>query len=156
MSKTTKEEFKNTCSVFTETVNNYFSHLTSKPSEAGLPYLKDPSSVELKDFTGMIGISGNRRGFLYISGDEGLYQSLIKQFIGLDNASQEDILDMAGELSNVVAGNLRETYGNNFMISVPIVFGGRPDQLKFPQDVSAYVIPINWDNHEAFVVIGLE
>lgn len=154
--KTTKEEFENTCSVFIDTVNNYFNHLTSEPSKTGIPYLKDPSSVLLKDYTGMIGISGNRRGFLYISGDEGLYKELIKKFIGIDNPAPEDILDMAGELSNVVAGNMRETYGNEFMISVPIVFGGRPEQLKFPEDVAAYVIPINWNNQEAFIVIGLE
>ena len=154
--KTHKEDFEKTCSVFIDTVNNYFSHLTDDPSETGVPFLKEQDAVLLKDFTGMIGISGNRKGFVYISGERKLYEDLIKEFIGLDDPTTEDVLDMAGELSNVVVGNLRETYGSDFMISVPIVFEGSPEKLKFPEGVSVYVIPIDWNNHQANVVIGLE
>ncbi|MEQ9305613.1 MAG: chemotaxis protein CheX, partial [Marinoscillum sp.] len=110
----------------------------------------------LKDYTGMIGISGNRKGFVYISADRDMYEDLIKIFIGIDDPSDEDILDMAGEISNVVAGNVRANLGANFMISVPVVFQGMPAQLKIPDDISIYVIPIIWNSHEAFVVIGLQ
>lgn len=154
--KTSKEEFEATAGVFIESVNRYFSQLTNTSSKTGVPFLKNQDDIPLKEFTGMIGISGNRRGFIYISGNKGLYADLIMQFIGLDTPTEEDILDMAGELSNVVAGNLRETYGSDFMISVPIVFEGSPKKLKFPNEVSAYVIPISWNNHEAYVVIGIE
>lgn len=154
--KTSKEEFESTCAVFINSVNNYFEHLTNNPSETGVPFLKEQSNVLLKDYTGMIGISGSKKGFIYISGNAGLYTELIKRFIGLDTPSNEDILDMAGELSNVVAGNLRQTYGSDFMISVPIVFEGRPTKLRFPSEVAAFVIPIKWDAYEANVVIGLE
>jgi chemotaxis protein CheX len=151
-----KEEFEATCAVFIDAVNNYFEHLTKSSSELGVPYLKEQADILLDDYTGMIGISGSRKGFIYVSGKTGLYKALIKQFIGLDDPSEEDILDMAGELSNVVAGNLRETYGNDFMISVPVVFQGRPSKLHFPNDVSVYVIPISWREHEANLVIGIE
>ncbi len=154
--RTTKEDFENTCAVFIDSVNHYFTHLTNNPSDTGVPYLKDQSELLLKDFTGMIGISGSRKGFIYISGNEGLYKDLIKRFIGLEDPTKEDMLDMAGELSNVVAGNLRETYGSDFMISVPIVFEGSPKKLKFPNEVSPYVIPITWNAHEANVVVGIE
>jgi len=153
---TSKESFEATCAVFIEAVNEYFSHLTKTPSKTGVPYLKEQQLILTKDFTGMIGISGSRRGFIYISGTKGLYSELIESFIGLSDPSIEDILDMAGELTNVVAGNLRRTYGSDFMISVPIVFEGSPKKLKFPNEVSAYVIPIIWKGHEANVVIGLE
>lgn len=151
-----KADFEKTCSVFIDSVNNYFQQLTENSSKTGVPYIKSQENVLLKDFTGMIGISGDKKGFIYISGNRDLYEELISRFIGLDHPSDEDILDMAGELSNVVAGNMRETYGSNFMISVPIVFEGRPEKLKFPKDVSVFVIPIIWANHEANVVIGLE
>lgn len=156
VTKTKKEEFESTCSVFIDSVNNYFEHLTENPSKTGVPFLKEQDNVLLKDFTGMIGISGSRKGFIYISGDQGLYGELINRFIGLDSPTSEDMLDMAGELSNVIAGNLRQIYGSDFMISVPIVFEGSPKKLKFPEQVSAYVIPIIWNDHEANVVIGLE
>jgi len=154
--KTSKEEFEATAGVFIDSVNKYFAQLTSTESKTGVPFLKSQDQIPLKEFTGMIGISGSRKGFIYISGNKGLYSDLISQFIGLDDPGSEDILDMAGELSNVVAGNLRETYGSDFMISVPIVFEGKPKKLKFPNDVSAYVIPISWNQHEAYVVIGIE
>lgn len=151
-----KEEFEKTCSIFINTVNNYFSSLTNNASETGVPYLKDKSDLVLRDFTGMIGISGSRKGFVYITGNEGLYKELIQEFIGLEKPTSEDILDMAGELSNVVVGNLRETYGNDFMISVPAVFQGKPYKLKFPESLSVYVIPINWKSYKADVVVSLE
>ncbi|MEQ8583444.1 MAG: chemotaxis protein CheX [Marinoscillum sp.] len=154
--KTSKAEFDATCSLFINSVNNYFRHLTEIDSELNVPYIKQSEGLMLKDYTGMIGISGNRKGFVYISANRIMYEDLIKIFIGIDDPSEEDILDMAGEISNVVAGNVRANLGANFMISVPVVFQGMPSKLKIPEDVSIYVIPIVWNNHEAFVVIGLQ
>jgi chemotaxis protein CheX len=151
-----REEFETTCQLFINSVSNYFKHLTEIESKTNVPYLKNPDEVILKDFTGMIGISGSRKGFVYISGDKEMYTELIKIFIGIDEPSNEDILDMAGEISNVVAGSVRASYGNNFMISVPIVFQGKPDTLQFPKTIGVYVIPVEWKGYEAFVVIGLE
>lgn len=162
MKTVNKEEFESTCQLFIAAVHKYFDHLgkvSKQPvekSETGVPYVKDKDSIALKDFTGMIGISGNRKGFVYISGEQSLYKDLIKIFLLNDNPSTDQIADMAGEVSNVISGNVRESYGNDFMISVPIVFTGKPGHIKFPEDVPVFVIPISWKQHEAFVVIGLE
>ncbi len=162
MKTVNKEEFEATCQLFISAVHKYFSHLqkitqeTIPPSETGVPYVKDKETVALKDCTGMIGISGNRKGFVYISGDKDMYKDLIKIFVRRDDPTNDHILDMAGELSNVVSGNVRESYGNDFMISVPLVFEGKASNVKFPDDVPVFVIPISWKNHEAFLVIGLE
>lgn len=154
--KANKEGFEKTCSVFINTVNNYFTSLTTQPTETGVPYLKERDQVVLRDFTGRISISGFKTGLVYITGNKSLYCDLIQEFIGLENPSDEDVLDMAGELSNVIVGNMRETYGNNFLISTPTVFQGAPDELKFPDNAPIYVIPINWKNYQADLVIGLE
>ncbi|GAB4229267.1 MAG: hypothetical protein Tsb0034_00880 [Ekhidna sp.] len=151
-----KEEFESTCNLFINSVSNYFKHLTEIDSDMKVPYLKESKGLVLKDYTGMIGISGSRKGFVYISANREMFGDLINMFIGIEDPSDEDILDMAGEISNVVAGNVRANLGANFMISVPTVFEGMPDELEIPEDVSVYVIPINWNNHEAFVVLGLD
>lgn len=151
-----KEEFEATCNLFINSVSNYFKHLTEIDSDMKVPYLKESDGLVLKDFTGMIGISGSRKGFVYISANREMFADLINMFIGIEDPSEEDILDMAGEISNVVAGNVRANLGANFMISVPTVFEGMPDELNIPEDVSMYVIPIKWNNHEAFVVLGLD
>ncbi|WP_462249538.1 chemotaxis protein CheX [Ekhidna sp.] len=151
-----KEEFEATCNMFINSVSNYFKHLTEIDSNMKVPYLKESDGLVLKDFTGMIGISGSRKGFVYISANREMFADLINMFIGIEDPSEEDILDMAGEISNVVAGNVRANLGANFMISVPTVFEGMPAELNIPYNVSMYVIPINWNNHEAFVVLGLD
>lgn len=151
-----KEEFEATCNLFINSVSNYFKHLTEIDSDMKVPYLKESEGLVLKDFTGMIGISGSRQGFVYISANREMFADLINMFIGIEDPSEEDILDMAGEISNVVAGNVRANLGANFMISVPTVFEGMPEELQIPENVSMYVIPIKWNNHEAFVVLGLD
>jgi len=151
-----KEEFEATCSLFINSVNNYFKHLTEINSDVKVPYLKESEGLVLKDYTGMIAISGSRRGFVYISANKEMFVELIHMFIGIEEPSEEDILDMAGEISNVVAGNVRANLGANFMISVPVVFKEIPKELKIPTNVSIYVIPITWNGYEAFVVLGLE
>ncbi|MEM9895705.1 MAG: chemotaxis protein CheX [Bacteroidota bacterium] len=151
-----KEEFEATCNLFINSINNYFTHLTEINSKIKVPYLKESEGLELKDYTGMIGISGSRKGFVYISADREMFADLINIFIGIGDPADEDILDMAGEISNVVAGNVRANLGANFMISVPTVFEGMPEELDIPEDISIYVIPINWNSHEAFVVLGLD
>ena len=151
-----KEEFEATCNLFINSVSNYFKHLTEIDSDMKVPYLKESEGLILKDFTGMIGISGSRQGFVYISANREMFADLINLFIGIEDPSEEDILDMAGEISNVVAGNVRANLGANFMISVPTVFEGMPDELQIPDNVTMYVIPIKWNNHEAFVVLGLD
>ncbi|MEM7299178.1 MAG: chemotaxis protein CheX [Bacteroidota bacterium] len=154
--ETKKVEFEGTCKLFIDSVRNYFRILTEVDSEIKVPYLKESDELALKDFTGMIGISGNTKGYVYFSADKGLFQDLINIFIGIDDPVNEDILDMAGEISNVIAGNIRANLGTNFMISVPLVFEGRPQDLKFPHDSFVYVIPLTWKSHDAFVVVGLQ
>ena len=154
--ETNKEQFEDTCKLFINSVSNYFRVLTEVDSEISVPYIKDSDDLALKDFTGMIGISGSSKGYVYFSADKGLFVDLINIFIGIDDPVDEDILDMAGEISNVVAGNIRANLGTNFMISVPLVFEGKPEDLKFPDESSVYVIPLTWKKHDAFVVVGLQ
>lgn len=151
-----KEEFEDTCKLFIDSVRNYFRVITDIDSEISVPYLKEPDKIDLKGVTGMIGISGNRKGYIYFTANSGLFEDLINIVIGIDNPSKADVMDMAGEISNVIAGNIRANLGTNFMISVPLVFEGRPEDLKFPSDAMVYVIPITWNSHEASVLLGIQ
>ena len=151
----TKEQFEKTVNVFIDSIENYFSKLTGIEVKTHPPYVKSPDQLILNECTGMIGISGIKKGFIYISGSQEMYRELIRVYVGLDNPKESDMLDMCGELSNVVSGNVRETYGEDFMISVPIVFQGKPNSLKFPNNVPIYVIPFSWNGLEAYMVVGL-
>ena len=147
-------EIEGTCQYFIDSTINYFTHSTKVNPTSGIPYLKKPEELVLKEYTGMIAVSGDHKGYVYISGDEVMFEDLWKMFTGTE-ANQDDVLDMAGEVSNVIAGNVRKELGKNFMISIPMVFKGKPNLLKLPSDIPIYVIPIQWKSYEAFVVVGV-
>ena len=152
---TQKEQFEKTVNVFIDSIENYFTTLTGISVKTNPPFVKTPDQLLLKECTGMIGVSGVKKGFIYISGSLGMYKDIIQRYVGLNSPTEDDMLDMSGELSNVVSGNVRETYGDEFMISVPIVFKGKPNSIKFPDDVPIYVIPFTWNAFEAYMVVGL-
>jgi chemotaxis protein CheX len=154
MASDDKQEKELICQVFIDSVNNYFEETTSERSSTGLPYIKDEKLV-LEDFTGMIGISGNRKGFVYISGSRELFSDIVKCILNTDLPSDAQVMDMAGEVANTVSGNARKAFGSDFMISVPAIIEGKPINFKLPA-VPVYVIPIKWREHKSFVVIGIQ
>lgn len=149
-------EFEKTVNVFINSLSNYFLKLTKKEVKTYPPYEKKPDELVMKECTGMIGISGSKKGLVYISGDTGMFAEIIKQYVKLQSPREEDMLDMAGEVCNVVAGNVREQYGHEFMITIPIVFKGMPEALKFPSGVPIYVIPMEWNGFEAYMVVAIK
>ena len=153
---TQEEQFEKTANAFIESLERYFNKLTKSPVETYAPFVKNPNELVLKECTGMIGIAGIKKGFIYISGDLVMYEEVIKTYVGYQHPQKNDKLDMAGELANVVAGNVREVYGDDFLISVPVVFEGKPSNLHFPDDIPIYVIPMKWKKFEAFMVIGIQ
>ena len=149
------EKFDEAVDVFIDSIENYFMTITNERVSTSPPYVKEQDDLVLKECTAMIGISGSKRGIVYISGDLTLYEEFIETHIGLSHPTERHMLDMAGEISNVVAGNVREVFGKEFMISVPIVFKGKPDMIQFPADVPIYVLPFQWKSHQAYMVVGL-
>ena len=69
---------------------------------------------------------------------------------------EQGIIDMAGELSNTIAGNARESFGSRFMISVPIVIKGAAEDIFVQVAPPVYVIPVTWKSHSCYLAIGLE
>ncbi len=61
-----------------------------------------------------------------------------------------------GEVANTIAGNARQYFGNEFLISVPTVLLGRPDKILFPRHLKNVVIPITWRSHRSYLIICLE
>lgn len=75
---------------------------------------------------------------------------------GETELTDEHLNDMVGEVANVISGNARKDLGPDFMISVPIVIRGEPDEIVFPPDIRSYVIPIFWNSYRAAIVVSLE
>ncbi len=140
---------------FIDSTINYFDIMTEDKLETGIPYLKNGNPIAL-EFTGIIGISGGRKGSIYLTTTADMLRSILQNAIGFENPQTEHIKDLIGEITNTIAGNVRQAYGDNFMISVPVVLEGKPKDIKLPDDIQSFVIPMKWRDHQSYLVICLE
>ncbi len=144
-----------TLQVFIDGVINYFHHTSEKEVKVGSPYLIENNSPAAFDYTGIIGISGPYRGSVYFTAPKALLTHLLLA-IGEKDTSMEYIMDLVGEVANTIAGNARSKFGQDFLISVPVVVEGAPSNIHLPKDLRSYVIPVYWRAYSSAVVICLE
>ena len=140
---------------FIDSTVNYFEEVTNEKASAGIPYMKDEEPVVL-EYTGIIGISGKRKGSVYVTSSEMMLSDIAKSILGLKTVGKEDIKDLVGEIANTISGNVRQAYGSDFMISVPVVIEGKAKDIKLPENIQSFVIPITWKDYKSFLVVCLE
>jgi chemotaxis protein CheX len=139
--------------VFIRCVRHYFETVTgTKDVSIEPPFLKDGEDVVL-GFTGIIGISGEHKGAIFVSCAASMLDALLRN-IGEAEPDVELRQDMVGEIANTISGNLRREFGKNFLISVPIVVRGAG--VVFPKSTRNIVIPLNWQGSTASVIVCLE
>jgi len=139
--------------VFIDGVVRYFQRTTGEPAAVDPPYLKGEDSVTL-DFTGVIGISGRHRGAVYFTSCSEQLTELLQRF-GETGVGFSDHEDLVGEVANTIAGNARQYFGSEFLISVPTVLCGQPDRIPFPH-LKSFVIPITWRSYRSYLIICLD
>ena len=140
---------------FIDSTVNYFEEVTNEKATAGIPYIKDDEPVVL-EYTGIIGISGKRKGSIYVTASDTMLSSIAKVILGLDEIGKDDIKDLVGEIANTISGNVRQAYGSDFMISVPVVVEGKAKDIKLPDNIQSFVIPITWKEFKSYLVVCLE
>ncbi len=146
---------ENDIRVFVDSTTHYFSHMTDAPADVQSPYLIEYTNPLIYDYTGIIGISGVRKGNVYFTSSRPMiHHLLIMQ--GESEINRETSCDLVGEIANTLSGNARRVLGKEFMISVPLVLEGRPDRLLLSRNSRSFVIPIEWHLHRAALVVSLE
>lgn len=141
--------------VFVDIVRRFFESQGSRAAEVGSPFLGEPDALPVEDFTGVIGISGARKGCVYITAKRDLLRALLLH-VGEPDVSDANLADLAGEMANTISGNARKFFGPEFMISVPLIVQGQAQRVQMPRNVKAYVIPMHWHKHQAALVVSLE
>jgi chemotaxis protein CheX len=140
---------------FIKIVTEYFQSVTSVPAEMGLPYIKRGGD-EVYDYTGIIGISGSRRGGIYYTAGRELLKDFGRSILGDEELDEESLYDLVGEMTNTIAGNMREIFGAAFHISVPIVLKGKIDNISMRLKPPVFIIPIRWKGYTSNLAVGLE
>ena len=145
---------ENQLKVFVGIVQHYFDKITGDAAEVGTPFLGEPGSLPIHDFTGVIGISGGQRGCVYFSAP-GLMLKEILLRAGENDLGDANLADITGEIANTIAGNARREFGSEFLISVPVVVRGNAQHITMPKGVKAYVIPLRWHRIGASLVVSV-
>jgi chemotaxis protein CheX len=144
-----------TIQVFIDGVVRYFEHVADKEIQIGSPYLVENNSPAAYDVTGLIGISGPYKGCVYFTSPKILLKHVLMS-IGEQDTGNENIFDLVGEVANTISGNARSVFGQDFMISVPVMIEGAPSHIHLPSHLRSYVIPVYWRAYHAAVVICLD
>jgi len=139
---------------FVDGTVGYFNSVNGEKASIGLPY-PTGNDTKLLDYTGAIGVSGNKKGCVYITSTRGMLTKLVSHLIGNDSPTEEDLEDMAGELANTIAGNARQVFGTGFQISTPIIIKGKKNGIRLPLVLPVFEIPFTWASARGFMVVGL-
>ena len=116
--------------------------------------LSEIQDKQLYDFTGLIGVSGNFEGGMYITCKteflDQMYQVLVHQ--DPERPFKKIFSDLVGELTNTLAGYFQKEYGERFLISVPYLIVGRAElDINF----NFYLVPFFWKNIESNFVFSI-
>lgn len=141
--------------IFIEIVSQYFERQTGRLPEMGSPYLGEPSALPIHDFTGVIGISGERQGCVYFTAHRDLLRQLLLH-VGESDVSDHNLSDLVGEVANTISGNARRHFGPDFLISVPVIVAGNANAIQVPRTIKAYILPLRWHKLEATLVVSLK
>ena len=141
--------------VFVKGTEHFFLQITSVPAEVGTPYIKESNDDVIMDFSAVIGISGSQRGCVYYTAPREMIRELLPHF-GETEWHDDLLADCVGEIANTISGNSREHLGPSFLISVPVVFCGRPDDVRFPHEAPCFVLPITWKGHRSLLILCLK
>lgn len=141
--------------VFFNGVMAYLEHIPNMDTEVGTPYLIQNDSPVAYDVTGIITISGEKKGCVYFTAPR-VFLSHILTLMGGIKLSKENILDLSGEIANTISGNARSEFGEDFLISVPVVVEGDLSNIHLPKDTRSFAIPISWRNYTTLLVVSLE
>jgi len=138
--------------VFIKGGMNYFQQFEGAPPVVGVPYPQHNDFVFL-DYSGIIGISGAKKGCIYVTASFAMLNDLVKA-MKLGEADETLRLDAIGELANNIAGNAEQFFGQNFRISVPVVVTGQGHNIHLPLTIPVFTIPFQWNSHKSYLVVG--
>jgi len=140
--------------VFVDGLTNYFNVASTESANVSTPFLIQDINEYLFDFTGIISISGNYKGSIFFSAPRIMMVKLISE-ISVPTTRDEKLLDLVGEVSNTLSGNARRQFGDQFMLTTPITFLGKSQQMRVADISSIYVVPVVWLGMKAHLIINL-
>jgi len=98
------------------------------------------------DVTGIVGIAGDRVGYIIIATDKASAQRIAKELLMVDEADDECIRDTMGELANNIAGSFKTKYHEQYgsvALGLPLVVSGQLQAISDPPGSADQTSSIN-------------
>lgn len=98
------------------------------------------------DVTGIVGIAGDRVGYIIIATDRASAQCVAKELLMVDEADEDCIRDAMGELANNIAGAFKTKYHAQYgsvALGLPLVVSGQLRAISEPPDAADQSSSIN-------------
>lgn len=89
------------------------------------------------DVTGIVGVAGDRVGYIIIATDKKSAQIVAKELLMVDEADDDCIRDAVGELTNNIAGVFKTKYHEQYgsvALGLPLVISGQLRAISEPPD----------------------
>ena len=141
--------------IFVSIITNYFKQFGDEELIVDTPYLLENQQPKVPDYTGVIGISGVQKGVVYFSATSELLHTILDS-MGETDKSEDNLVDLVGEVANTIAGNARNEFGAEFHISVPFVCKGSPQSIILPKNGRSFIIPVSWRGQIGEIVVCLQ
>jgi chemotaxis protein CheX len=141
--------------IFVDSLKKYFATNIGGDLSLEEAFHTASQDVPASDYTGIIGVSGDRQGCIYLTATKPMLGDILLA-MGEPEIDVSLFNDVIGEITNTVSGNARKILGSGFMISVPVVVTGRPEHIHFPRNFDIGVVPFTWNKHKASLVVCLQ
>ena len=146
---------------FISVCKNVFLEFLGEPLEVKPPYFMDKEKISEWDISAVIGLTGEARGAVVISMKDALAFKLTSKLTGkAHKVLYADVVDAAGEIINIIAGNVKYDLESSFklIISLPTIVKGKGHTINWPDTLTRVIcIPFIIFNQESFSLsIALE
>lgn len=86
------------------------------------------------DVTGIVGIGGDRVGYIIIATNKGTARLVAQQMLMADEPDDNDITDAIGELANTIAGAVKTNHAEcgNVALGLPLIVAGQLRAVSEP------------------------
>ncbi|AHC14968.1 chemotaxis protein CheX [Salinispira pacifica] len=144
----------NEMKAFIRVITEYFEQVSGESAQMGVPYVRVSNEATLS-YTAIIAVSGSKRGGIFFTSGLDMLRDLADEILG-DQVGDDELGDLAGEVTNTISGNLRRTFGSEYIISVPVVMRNSMESIRHHLTHPVIMIPIEWRSNQALLAIGLE
>lgn len=89
------------------------------------------------DVTGIVGVAGDRVGYIIFATDRSSAQFVAKELMMIDEADDESIRDAVGELANNIAGVFKTRYHEQYgsvALGLPLIVSGQLRAISEPPE----------------------